>query len=128
MAVQDRQMTTRFKSQIEKENLPLDKDWKKDLESHRPIDLLPDRQAETLASWMRDNPEIAVVSRDRASAYASAASEAAPHAVQVADRFHVCKNLTEATQLLLDRCQSEIAAAGKAHAMRNELLTSSEQR
>src|SRR2546421_10988592 len=60
------------------------------LESHRVIDLLPDRQAETAAQWMRDNPEIAVVSRDRASAYASAASEAAPHAVQVADRFHVC--------------------------------------
>ena len=61
-----------------------------DLESHRAIDVLPDRQAETAASWMRENPEIAVVSRDRASAYASAASEAAPHAVQVADRFHVC--------------------------------------
>jgi transposase len=27
--------------------------------------------------------------------------------------IHVCKNLTEATQLLLARCQSEIAAAGK---------------
>jgi len=43
----------------------------------------------------------------------SAASEAAPHAIQVADRFHVCKNLTEATQLLLARCEAEIAAAGK---------------
>ena len=84
-----------------------------DLESHRPIDLLPDRQAETAAAWMRENPEIAVVSRDRASAYASAASEVAPHAIQVADRFHVCKNLTEATQLLLARCQAEIAAARK---------------
>src|SRR5437588_9298595 len=84
-----------------------------DLERHRPIDLLPDRQAETTAAWMRDNPEIAVVSRDQASAYASAASEAAPHAVQVADRFHVCKNLTEATQLLLARCQAEIAASSK---------------
>ncbi len=62
---------------------------------------------------MRDNPEIAVVSRDRASAYASAASEVAPHTIQVADRFHVCKNLTEATQLLLARCQAEIAAARK---------------
>src|SRR5207248_2194498 len=81
-----------------------------DLESHRPIDLLPDRQAETAAAWMRENPEIQVVSRDRASAYASAASEAAPLAIQVADRFHVCKNLTEATQLLLTRCQAEIAA------------------
>ena len=60
-----------------------------DLESHRPIDLLPDRQAETAAAWMRENPEIQVVSRDRASVYASAASEAAPLAIQVADRFHV---------------------------------------
>jgi transposase len=84
-----------------------------DLESHRPIDVLPDRQAETSAAWMRENPEIAVVSRDRGSAYASAASEAAPHAIQVADRFHVCKNLTEATQLLLARCQAEIAAASQ---------------
>ncbi len=48
MAVQDRQMTTRFKSQIEKEKLPLDKDWKKDLERHQVIDVLPDREAETL--------------------------------------------------------------------------------
>src|SRR5437870_7254304 len=84
-----------------------------DLESHRPIDLLPDRQAETSAAWMRENPEIAVVSRDRASAYASAVSEAAPQAIEVADRFHVCKNLTEATQLLLARCQAEIAAASQ---------------
>jgi transposase len=53
-----------------------------DLESHHPIDLLPDRQAETSAAWMRDNPEIAVVSRDRASGYAKAASEAAPLALQ----------------------------------------------
>src|SRR5947207_9982646 len=82
-----------------------------DLESHRPIDLLPDRRAETSAAWMRENPEIQVVSRDRASAYASAAAEAAPQAIQVADRFHVSKNLTEATQLLLARCQAEIAAA-----------------
>src|SRR6266550_683233 len=84
-----------------------------DLESHRPIDILPDRRAETAAAWMRNNPEIHVVSRDRASAYAKAAAEAAPQATQVADGFHVCKNLTEATQLLLTRCQAEIAAASQ---------------
>jgi transposase len=84
-----------------------------DLESHRPIDLLPDRRAETVAAWMRDNPDIHVVSRDRGSAYASAAAQTLPQATQVADRFHLCQNLTEATQLLLTRCQAEIAAASQ---------------
>jgi transposase len=72
--------------------------------------IIPDRQAETSARWMRQHPDITVVSRDRGSAYASAASQGAPQAVQCADRFHVVKNLTEATQLLLARCQAEIAA------------------
>lgn len=84
-----------------------------DLESHGPIDLLPNRQAETAATWMADNPEIHVVSRDRGTAYASAATQGAPQAIQVADRFHICKNLTEATQLLLARCQPEIAAGSR---------------
>ena len=84
-----------------------------DLESHRAIDLLPDRRAETSAAWMADNPEIAVVSRDRGSEYASAATQGAPQAIQVADRFHICKNLTEATQLLLARCQAEIVAVSQ---------------
>jgi excisionase family DNA binding protein len=84
-----------------------------DLESHRPIDLLPDRRAETVAAWMRDNPDIHVVSRDRGSAYASAAYEVAPQATQVADRFHICKNLTEATQLFLARSQAEILAVSQ---------------
>ena len=84
-----------------------------DLESHRVVDLLPDRQAETAARWMRQHPDIMVVSRDRGAEYASAASQGAPQAIQVADRFHICKNLTEATGLLLTRCQAEITAAGK---------------
>ncbi len=78
------------------------------LESHKVIDLLPDRRTETSAQWMRHHPDITVVSRDRGSTYASAAAEAVPQAIQIADRFHVVKNLTEATQLLLARCQAEI--------------------
>ena len=42
-----------------------------DLESHRPVDLLPDRQADTSARWMRQHPDITVVSRDRGSEYAA---------------------------------------------------------
>jgi transposase len=82
-----------------------------DLESHRVVDLLPDRQAETAAAWMRHQPDLFVVSRDRGGEYAKAARLGAPQAVQCADRFHIVKNLTEATQLLLARCQAEILEA-----------------
>ena len=81
------------------------------LESRRIVDLLPDREAETSAAWMRQQPDIFVVSRDSGGEYATAATLGAPQAVQCADRFHVVKNLTEATQLLLARCQAEILAA-----------------
>jgi len=71
-----------------------------DLERHRGIDLLPERPAETAAQWMREHPDISVVSRDRGGEYASAASQAVPWVTQSADRFHLAKNLTEATPLL----------------------------
>jgi transposase len=74
-----------------------------DLESHRPIDLLPDRTADAVKPWLKTHPEIDVVSRDRASAYADAAHQALPDAIQVADRFHVLKNLREHLQQFLER-------------------------
>lgn len=79
-----------------------------DMESHRVVDLLPDRRAETAARWLRQQPDVMVVSRDRGGEYASAASVGAPQAIQCADRFHVIKNLTEAVQGLLARCQAEL--------------------
>jgi transposase len=59
------------------------------LESHRVVDLLPDREAETSAAWMRQQLDLMVVSRDRGGAYASAAAQGAPQAMQCADRFHL---------------------------------------
>jgi transposase len=73
------------------------------LETHRVVDLLPDREAETSAAWMRQQLELMVVSRDRGGAYASAAAQGAPQARQWADRFHVLKNLGEAVEDLLAR-------------------------
>ena len=58
------------------------------LETHHIVDLLPDRQAET-AAWMRQRPDITVVSRDRGGEYAKAAADGAPQATDVADRFHI---------------------------------------
>jgi hypothetical protein len=59
------------------------------LESHQVVDLLPDRQADTAACWMRHHPDITVVSRDGGSEYAKAAALGAPQAIQCADRFHI---------------------------------------
>jgi len=69
-----------------------------DLERHRPIDLLPDRSAETLADWFRANPGIEVIACDRYRPYIEGASAGAPGAAQVADRFHVLKNLHDAVE------------------------------
>jgi transposase len=77
-----------------------------DLERHRVIDLLPGRRAETVKAWLQQHPEIEVISRDRASYYADAARQGAPQAMQVADRFHLVKNVREKLQELLNRRQS----------------------
>src|SRR5215468_8633977 len=74
-----------------------------DLERRCPIDLLPDRESETLAKWLRARPGIEVVCRDRSRAYAEAISAGAPGAMQIADRWHLIKNLSEAMERLLTR-------------------------
>src|SRR2546421_4085462 len=71
------------------------------LESRRVVDLLPDREVETSAAWMRQQLDLRVVSRDRGGTYASAAAQGAPQATQCADRFHLLKNLGEALEGLL---------------------------
>jgi transposase len=69
-----------------------------DLDRRCPIDLLEDRTAETVATWLQAHPEVRVVARDRAEAYASGVTQGAPEAVQVADRWHLVKNLREAVE------------------------------
>jgi transposase len=74
-----------------------------DLELHRVIDLLPDREAETLSTWLKRHTGVEVISRDRAPAYALGATSGAPLAVQVADRFHLVKNTQEVLEKLMMR-------------------------
>jgi len=83
-----------------------------DLERQCPVDLLPDRAVETVVDWLKAHPGVAVISRDRAQCYAEAARQGAPDAVQVADRWHLLKNLAEA----LERCLLRYASSRKAAA------------
>jgi transposase len=74
-----------------------------DMQSGRPIELLPSRETQPISNWLSTHPEIAVVSRDRAGSYAEAARQALPQAIQVADRWHLLKNLRDALTLAYER-------------------------
>src|SRR6266487_2854355 len=73
------------------------------IETGRPLDVLPDRTAKAVKPWLSTHPEIQVVSRDRASAFADAVSQVLPHATQVADRYHLIQNLREHLHQFLAR-------------------------
>ena len=65
-----------------------------DHERHRVVDLLPERSAESFANWLKQHPGVEIVTRDRGQAYIKGASDGAPEAIQIADRWHLWKNLT----------------------------------
>jgi transposase len=92
-----------------------------DLVRRRVIDLLPDRTSETLAAWLKLHPEVEVVTRARAAAYAEAVTSALPQAVQVADRWHLLKNATELLDRLLQRRGRAVREAAKV--MRDEWVS-----
>jgi transposase len=76
-----------------------------DLDQHRVLDRLPDRDAATFASWLEQHhgQDVQVLTRDRGGACADGARPAAPHAVHVADRFHLLQHVGQAVDLFLTR-------------------------
>jgi transposase len=85
-----------------------------------PIELLPDREAQTRQPWLQAHPGVELISRARAAQYAEGARAGAPQAVQVADRWHVLKNLGEAGKRVLTRQRASVEHA--ARPMRTDQL------
>lgn len=67
-----------------------------------------DREVATVVEWLRKHPELRIITRDRSSAYQEAATLGAPQALQVADRWHLLKNLRETLERLLQRLHSPL--------------------
>jgi transposase len=82
-----------------------------DDETHRPVDLLPERTAETVALWLEQHPGVEIITRDRSTEYARGATDGAPDAIQVADRWHVLGNLREALERMLDRLRPQLQSS-----------------
>lgn len=74
-----------------------------DLETNDIVDLLPDREMTTLANWLAGHPGVEIIARDRAGAYARGAREGAPTARQVADRWHLLRNCSDAVLNIVER-------------------------
>lgn len=74
-----------------------------DLESHRIIDILDSREKEPVTEWLKKYPNLEIVSRDGSQTYASAIIEAHPNAIQISDRFHLIKGLSEAVNKYIVR-------------------------
>ncbi|MET8537469.1 ISL3 family transposase [Streptomyces sp. NPDC005065] len=69
-----------------------------DVEAGQVVDVLPDRTSETFADWLRDHSGVEVICRDRSSAYTRSVKEAAPHALEEADHWHLLQNLAAAVE------------------------------
>ena len=98
-----------------------------DLERRRTVALLPDREPATAQAWLGTQPQIEVVTRDRGGAYALAATRALPRAVQVADRWHLMANASDAFLSAARACMPEIKAVLNATTVDPALLTAAER-
>jgi transposase len=99
-----------------------------DLERRRIVDVLPDREAATVAAWLAARPTIAVIARDRGAGYRQAATDGRPEAVQVADRWHLMENASAAFLTAVQRSMQTIRKAVGAGVVDPALLSSAEAR
>jgi transposase len=97
------------------------------LERRRIVTLLPDREPATAQAWFAAHPTIAVIARDRGGGYGEAAAKALPHAVQVADRWHLMENASRAFLDAVRKSMRQIRTVIGATTINPKLLTAAER-
>lgn len=98
-----------------------------DLERRRPVVLLPDREPATSEAWLRHQPIVHTVARDRGGGYGEAVARALPHAVQVADRWHLMENASRAFLDAVRKSMRQIRSAIGATVVSPSLRTAAER-
>ena len=98
-----------------------------DLERRRPITLLPDREPATAEAWLAEQPQITLVARDRGGGYGGAVAKALPDAIQVADRWHLMENASQAFRDAVRKSMRQVRAAIGATTINPDLLTAAER-
>jgi transposase len=98
-----------------------------DLDRHKTIALLPDREAATAQAWLTGQRQIEIVTRDRGGGYALAVAAALPQATQVADRWHLMENASRAFLDAVQKSMRQIRRAIGAATINPDLLTAAER-
>ncbi len=93
-----------------------------DIDTHRIIDLLDSRNSEDVAKRLNEYPNLEIISRDGGTMYQSASTIARPNAIQISDRFHVLKNLTESVVLIIKKKLPKIVVFGEDREKYDEAL------
>ncbi len=93
-----------------------------DLQTRRPIELLKDAKFETVEAWLKEHPGIEIISRDRDTVFAEAGRKGAPTAIQIADRWHLLKNLGDCLKGMLETDQPALRATAAAMQEKKESL------
>jgi transposase len=97
------------------------------LEKRRIVTLLPDREPATAQAWFAAHQTIEIVARDRGGGYGEAAAKALPHAVQVADRWHLMENASRAFLDAVRKSMRQVRSVIGATTIDPQLLTAAER-
>jgi transposase len=98
-----------------------------DLERRRTIALLPDREPATARAWLAAQGQVEIVARDRGGGYALAAAQALPHAIQVADRWHLMENASHAFLDAVRKSMRQVRGAIGSATINPTLLTAADK-